>query len=149
MSQVFLCLKMMRLRHRFYMEEVFKDYDMFLWNVLIPHYFSLCLWDEWYVRACTRPPRGQVCRLQNPIFDLSSRVWFQDVGRRHVWHAIITLGKHKWSDGVGRDIPSSPLGSTHGRMTLGVACHHLLWEELTVVRRREWHAIIALEQHTQ
>ena len=44
------------------------------------------------------------------------------VKRRQAWHAIITLGQHKRSDGVGRGIPSSPLGSTHGRTTSGVAC---------------------------
>ena len=31
------------------------------------------------------------------------------VERRRAWHAIITLGQHKWSDGVGRGIPSAPL----------------------------------------
>ena len=57
-------------------------------------------------------------------------------------------------------MPSSPLGSTHGRMTLCVACHHRPWTAHTVdnVRcgmtsppldcthgrqRRAWHGIIA------
>ena len=30
----------------------------------------------------------------------------------------------------------------------GVACNHLLWEAQTVRRRRAWHAITALGQHT-
>ena len=41
-------------------------------------------------------------------------------------------------------MPSLPLGSTHGRMTSGVACHHRLWAAHTVERRRAWHAIITL-----
>ena len=39
-------------------------------------------------------------------------------------------------------MPSSPLGSTHGRTTLGMACHHRLWAAQTIERRRAWHAII-------
>ena len=31
---------------------------------------------------------------------------------------------------------SPPLDSTHGQMTSGVACHHLLWEAQMVERRR-------------
>ena len=46
-------------------------------------------------------------------------------------------------------MPSSPLGSTRGRTTSGVACHHHLWAAHTIDRRRVWHAIIALWQHTQ
>ena len=42
---------------------------------------------------------------------------------------------------------SPPLDSTHGRTTLGVACHHRLWVAHTVKRRRPWHAIIAFGQH--
>ena len=43
-----------------------------------------------------------------------------------------------------RGMPSLPLGSTHIRMTLGVACHHGLWAAQTVKRRLSWHAIIAI-----
>ena len=46
-------------------------------------------------------------------------------------------------------MPSSPLGSTHGRTKLGVACHHRLWAAHTVERRRAWHAIIALGRQTR
>ena len=44
---------------------------------------------------------------------------------------------------------SSPLGSTHGRTTSGVACHHRLWAAHTIERRRALHAIISLGQHTR
>ena len=49
------------------------------------------------------------------------------VKRRRAWHAIIAFGKHTQSNDVGRGMPSSPLGSTNGRTTSSVACHHLLW----------------------
>ena len=57
------------------------------------------------------------------------------VGLRRAWHDITTFGHHTRSNNVGRGMPSSPLGSTHGRMTSGVACHHSLWTENTVERR--------------
>ena len=44
------------------------------------------------------------------------------VERRRAWHAIITFGQYKQSDGIGRGIPSSPLYGEHGRTTSGVAC---------------------------
>ena len=46
-------------------------------------------------------------------------------------------------------MPLSLFGSTNCRTTSGVACHHHLWAAHTVDRRRVWHAIIALRQHTQ
>ena len=46
------------------------------------------------------------------------------VERRRAWHAIIALGQHTRSNNVGRGMPSSPLGSTHDRMTSSVACYH-------------------------
>ena len=68
--------------------------------------------------------------------------------RRRVWHAIIAYGQHKWSNDIGREMPSPPLESTHGRMTSGVACHHHLWAAQTVERRRAWHAYITFGRHT-
>ena len=69
------------------------------------------------------------------------------VGQRRAWHVIITLGKHRRSDDVGRGMPSSPLDSTDGRATPSVSCHHRPWAAHTVGQRRAWHAIIALGQH--
>ena len=43
------------------------------------------------------------------------------VKRRRAWHAIIAFGDHTGSNDVGRCMPSSPLGRTHGRTTWGVA----------------------------
>ena len=82
------------------------------------------------------------------------------IERRWAWHAIITFGQHKRSDGIGRGMPLSPLDGKHGRMMLGVECHHLLWQYArskssgvachhgiwtphTIERSRSSHAIIA------
>ena len=59
------------------------------------------------------------------------------VEQRRAWHDITALGQHTRSNDFRHGMPSSPLGSTHGRMTLGVACHHRPWTAHTVdnVRR--------------
>ena len=54
------------------------------------------------------------------------------IERRQAWHAIIAFGQHKRSNDVERGLPSSPLGSTHGPTTSGVACHHRPWTANTV-----------------
>ena len=78
------------------------------------------------------------------------RIWAaHTVKRRWAWHAIITFGKHKRLNDVGHNMPLSPLGSTYGRMTSSVACHHRLWETYTVERRQAWHDITAQGQHTR
>ena len=71
------------------------------------------------------------------------------VKRRRAWHDITSFGQRTRSNDVGRDMPSPPLESTHGRTTSGVACHHHLWAAHTVERHHAWHAIISLRQHTQ
>ena len=71
------------------------------------------------------------------------------VEQRRAWHAIITLGKHKLSNNVRRDMSPPPLDSIHNRTTSGVACHHRLWAAHTVERSQAWHAIIALERQTR
>ena len=65
------------------------------------------------------------------------------IRRRRAWYDITALGQHTRSNDVGRGMPSSPLGSTHGRTTLGMACHHLPWTGNMVERLRAWHAINA------
>ena len=69
------------------------------------------------------------------------------VERRRVWLYITAFGQHTWSNDIECGMPSLPLGSTHGRMTLGVACHHISWIENTVKRCRAWHEITALGLH--
>ena len=67
----------------------------------------------------------------------------QTVEQRQAWHAIIALGRQTRSNYVRRGMPASPLGSTNGRTTSGVECHHCLWAVNTVERRQSWHVIIA------
>ncbi|TMW83133.1 hypothetical protein EJD97_002798 [Solanum chilense] len=88
------------------------------------------------------------------------------VARCRVWHAITTLGQHTQLDDIGRDMSSSPLGitqshtmstwharwplgSTHGRMTLDLACYHRFWTANKAGRHWAWHDIIALGLHTR
>ena len=78
------------------------------------------------------------------------RLWAaHTVERRRVWHDIIAFEQHTQLKDVERGMLSSPLGSTHGRMTLGVACHLRLWAAHTVERRRAWHDITSLGQNTR
>ena len=58
------------------------------------------------------------------------------VERLQALHASAAFGQHTRSNEVGRGMPSSPLGSTHGRTTSGVACHHSPWTANTVGRRQ-------------
>ena len=41
------------------------------------------------------------------------------------------------------------MGSTHGRTSSNVACHHRLLAAHTVERRRTWHTVIAIGKHTR
>ena len=93
------------------------------------------------------------------------RLWItHTVGRRRAWRAIISLKKHRRSDGVRRGMLSSPLESTNGQLSLGVTCHHSPWTAHTVGnvgqgiksppwiahtvgRRWAWHAIISFGKH--
>ena len=73
----------------------------------------------------------------------------QMVERRRASHDITTLGLHTQSDDVGHGMTSPLLENTHSRTTSGVAWHHHSWTTHIVGRRRAWHDITALGQHTQ
>ena len=84
------------------------------------------------------------CRTASGV-ECHHRPWTANtVEQRLAWQAIIALGRQTRSNDVGRGMPSSPLGSTHGLTTSGVACNHCLWAAQTVERRRVWHDIMAL-----
>ena len=68
---------------------------------------------------------------------------------RQVWHDISAFVQHTRSNDVRRGMPSSPLDTTHGQTTSGVACHHRLWEAQKDERRRAWHENITFGQHTR
>ena len=102
------------------------------------------------------------CRVWLYITALGLHAWSDDIGRGMTsppfdsTHGRMTSGEarhhHLWqhtrSDYVGRGMTSPPLESTHGRTTSGVTCHHRLWTAHSVERRRMWHDIIAVGQHT-
>ena len=46
-------------------------------------------------------------------------------------------------------MPSFPEGSTHGRTTSGMTCHHRLWKAHTFKQRRAWIEITALGLHAR
>ena len=78
------------------------------------------------------------------------RLWTADtVERRRVWNYIIAFGQHTRSNDMWSGMPLLPLGSTNGRTSSGMACHHRLWAAHTVGRRRAWHDITVLRQHTR
>ena len=71
------------------------------------------------------------------------------IGRCRAWHAHMSLRKQTWLDGIRRGMPlspldnihggtrlrampSSPLGSTRGRMMSGATCHLCPWTTHTV-----------------
>ena len=72
----------------------------------------------------SRTTSGVACRHRPWMANMAKRRW--------AWHAIIAFGQHRWSDGVGRCMPSSALASTHNQTTSGVACHHRLWAAHTM-----------------
>ena len=78
---------------------------------------------------------------------MPSCLWEAPVERRRAWHDITALGLHARSNEVGCDMPSPPLGSTLGRTTFGVACHHRGWAAHTIERRRAWHDITSFGMH--
>ena len=71
------------------------------------------------------------------------------IERCRAWHAINTLRQNTRKNDVGRNMTLSPLGSTHGRMMSGVACHNRLKAAHTIERRRAWYDITAFGQHTR
>ena len=62
-------------------------------------------------------------------------------------HVIISLGYHTQSKDVVRGLPAFSLGSTNGRMTSGVGCHHRVWKTYMVGRYRACYSIIAIRKN--
>ena len=74
-------------------------------------------------RGMTSPPLDSAHGRTTSGATCHHRLWkAHTVERRRAWHAIITFGQHKQSNGVGRGMPASPLYGKHGRTTSGVAC---------------------------
>ena len=78
------------------------------------------------------------------------RLWAaHTVERCWALHDITAFGQPTRSNDVERGIPLSPLGSTHGRTTSGVACHYRLWAAQTVEQCWALHDIIPLGRQTR
>ena len=101
-------------------------------------------------RGMTSPPLDSTHNRMTSGVACHHRLWeAHTVERRRAWHAIIALGRQTRSNDVRRGMPSWPLGSTEGRTASGIACHHRIWPAHTVERRRAWHDITTLGQHTR
>ena len=64
-----------------------------------------------------------------------------------MWHVIIFLGQHIWSDEIRRGFWSLPFDNTHDRMMSGAACHYKPWTAETIGGLQTWY--IALGMQTQ
>ena len=70
----------------------------------------------------TSPPLDNTYGRMTSDVKCHNRLWTtHSVERRRVWHAIIAVGQQTRTNDVWRGIPSSPLGSTNGQTTSGVA----------------------------
>ena len=95
-------------------------------------------------RIMISPPLGCTHGRTTSGLACHHRLWATHTVERHrAWHDITALGLHSRSDDVGRDMPSSRLGSTHGRTTSCLACYHQLWAPKIVERRQACHDITA------
>ena len=107
-------------------------------------------WSDYVEHGMTSPPLDSTHGRTTSGVEFHHRLWAaHTVERRRAWHYNTAFGQHTRSKDVGRGMPSSLLGSTHGRTSSGVACHHSPWMANTVERPQAWHAIIAFEQHKQ
>ena len=112
--------------------------------------FGQRTWSNDVERDMTSPPLERTHGRTTSGVACHHCLWAaQTVGRHRALHAIIAFVQHTQSNDIGRGMPSSPLGSTDSRAASGVACHHRSWTAQTVGRRRAWHAIIDLRQHTR
>ena len=101
-------------------------------------------------RGMTSPPLDNTHSRTRSGVACQHPLWAaHTVERRQAWHATIAFGQQTRSNDVRNGMPPSPLGSTHGRTTSSVACHHSPWMTNTVKQRQAWHAIIAFGQHTR
>ena len=132
--------------HRLWTAQTVEQYRA--WHAIIA--LGRQTWSNYIRHGLPPSPLGTTHCRKTAGVSCHHRLWVaHTVERRRAWHAIIALGWQTRSNDVRGGMPSSPLGSTHGRTTSGVACHHLLWAAHTIERLQEWHAIIALGRQTR
>ena len=101
-------------------------------------------------RDMPSPPLDSThCRTSSGVAYYHRLMAAYTVERRWAWHDITAFGQHKRSNDVGREMPTPPLDSQHGRTTSSMAFHYRLWTAHSVERRVAWHDIIALELHAR
>ena len=89
-------------------------------------------WSDDIGHGISSPPLGSTHGRTTSGVACDHLLWTaHTVKLRRAWQAIIAFGQHKRSNDIDRCMPSSPLGSTHGRMTSA------------------WHAIIAHGRQTR
>ena len=102
--------------------------------------------DVW--RGMPSPPLDSTHGRSTSGVACHHRLWAaHTVERRWALHDITAFGQHTRSNDVGREMPTPPLDSPHGKTTLSVAFHNRLWAAHTVEQRRACYAIIAFGQH--
>ena len=73
-------------------------------------------------RGMTSPPLDSTHSRTTSGVACHHRLWAAfTIKRGRAWHDITAHGQHTWSNDVRRGMASSPLGSTNGQTTLGVA----------------------------
>ena len=81
-------------------------------------------WSDYGGRCMPSPTLASTHNQTTSGVACHHRLWgAHRIERCRALHAIITFGQHIRLIDVGRGMPSSPLGSTHGRTKSGVACH--------------------------
>ena len=102
----------------------------------------------WHVSSPLDSIEGQTtfdvpCHQMMSAVAKPSRAWASHTIRlRRLWNDIMALGQHTRSDDIVRGMLSSHLGSTHGRITSGIRCHHFPGATQAIGIRRALHAII-------
>ena len=87
-------------------------------------------------------PLGITHNQMTPGMALSYDPWVTHiVARRRVSHGLIALGQHTPSDIIRHFMPSSSLGSTHDRTTLGVERIHSPCKAYTIEQR--WRGMLS------
>ena len=75
-------------------------------------------------RGMPSPPLGSTNGQRTSRVACHNRLWAaHTVERRWVWHDITAFGQHTRLNDVGRDMPTPPLDSPHGRTTSSMAFH--------------------------
>ena len=86
------------------------------WHAIIA--FGQHTWSNIVGHGITSPPLDSTHgRTTSGVTCHHRLLTAHSVERRQVWHAIIAVGQHTWSNNVRCGMTSSPLDCTHGQTT--------------------------------